>query len=102
MLRNTVIELGSPAQALAAEQAEVGLAPRDQAPGGTSSLSGVDRALGQAFVVTFTPTAAGAAGGLELFAVSGNYLYELKAIEGPDHVSQTVEDHLLGAVIGRG
>ena len=26
----------------------------------------------------------------------------LKAIEQPDHVSQTVEDHLLGTIISRG
>lgn len=102
LLRQAVAEFGSSAEALAAEHAEVGLASADQAPKGTSATAGVDPALGESSVVTFTPTAAGGAGGLELFAVQGNYLYTLKAVEQPDHVSQTVEDHLLGTIIARG
>jgi len=100
-LKSTVVKLSSPQQALAALQGEVTLAARDQAPAGTTAAAGPDPNLGQAYIVTFTPTGGGA-GGLELIASAGDDVYTLRAVATPDTVSRPTEEQLLGAVIARG
>ncbi len=104
-LKSTAEELSSPQQALAALQGEVALAPRTQAPGGTTVTAGPDTNLAQCYIVTFTPTAGGV-GGLELLASSGDYLYTLRAVvravAKPDTVSRPVEEQLLGVLLARG
>ena len=100
-LKSTAVELSSPQQALAALQGEVALAPRTQAPAGTTVTAGPDTNLAQCYIVTFTPTAGGV-GGLELLASSGDYLYTLRAVAKPDTVSRPVEEQLLGVLLARG
>jgi hypothetical protein len=99
--RSTAVKLSSPQQALAALQGEVTLAARAQAPAGTAVAAGPDTNLAQSYIVTFTPTAGGA-GGLELLASAGDYLYTLRAVAKPDKVSRPAEEQLLRALLARG
>ncbi len=100
-LKSTAVELSSPQQALAALQGEVALAPRVQAPPGTTVAASLDTNLAQCYIVTFTPTAGGI-GGLELLVRTGDYVYTLRAVAKPDTVSRPAEEQLLRVLLARG
>ena len=100
-LKSTAVELSSPQQSLALLRGELTLAPRAQAPAGTTVTASPDANLAQSYIVTFTPTAGGV-GGLELLASAGDYLYTLTAVAKPDTVSRRAEEHLLGVLLARG
>jgi hypothetical protein len=100
-LKSTAVELSSAQQALATAQGEVTLAAGDQGPAGTTASASPDANLGQAYIVTFTPSAGGP-GGLELVASAGATVYTLRAVGPPTVVSRPVAEQLLGELVSRG
>jgi len=98
-LKSTVAELGSPALASGALAADAANAARAQAPPHDRVARAGDHAFGHAILLTFTPPVAGWAGGVEVLAVAGNYLYTLKGISKPDAVSRESIDRLLAKVM---
>ncbi len=99
--KSTAVDLSSPQQALAAAQGEVTLAVANQAPAGATGAASPDPNLGQAYIITFTPSGGGP-GGLELVASAGNTVYTLRAVGAPTVVSRPAAEQLLGEVVSRG
>ncbi len=100
-LKSTAVKLSSAQRARVALQQEVTLAARTQAPAGATVSTGRDTNLPQSYILTFTATAGGA-GGLELLASAGRYLYTLRAVANSGSVSRPAEEQLLRAVLARG
>ena len=100
-LKSTAVKLSSPQRALVALQQDVTLAARTQAPAGATVSTGRDTHLPQGYILTFTATAGGA-GGLELLASAGSYVYTLRAVASSGSVSLPAEEQLLRAVLARG
>ncbi len=98
-LKSTVAELGSPALASGALAADAANAARAQAPPHDRAARAVDHAFTHAIAVTFTPPIMGWAGGVEVLATAGSYLYTLKATSKPDTVSRESIDKLLAKVM---
>ena len=98
--KSTAVKLSSAQKALAALQEEVALAPRAQAPAGTTVAVGPDANFAHGYIVTFTP-AGGGVGGLELLAGAGDYLYTLRVVATPDTVSRPAEELLLRTLLQR-
>jgi hypothetical protein len=98
--KSTSVKLGSSRKALSALQGEVALVPRAQAPAGATVTVDPDINFAHAFIVTFTPTAGGA-GGIELLACAGNYLYTLRVVAKPDTVSRPSEEQLVRVLLAR-
>jgi hypothetical protein len=100
-LKSTAIELGSSTLAARALDAEARLAAHTQAPPHDTALVRTDSNFTRAMIVTFTPPTGGGAGGVEVLASAGNYIYTLQALQKPDSVSTGRIEGLLRIVMGR-
>jgi hypothetical protein len=101
LLRSTAIKLGSPVQAEGALAGIVALAARAQAPAGAHSSTAANGSFAHAQLITYTPTAAGGEGGVQLIVAEGDYVYGLLALQTPDSVSQASVEQLVHTVIAR-
>ena len=99
--KSTAVELTSRAGAARALAAEAPLCAHSQAPTGTRATVARDPGIRGAILVTFRASTQGQAGGLELLAHSGTYLYTLQAIEEPDGISRLTLERLLKVVMSR-
>jgi hypothetical protein len=100
-LFSEAIELSSAGDATRALRQQAALCSSTQAPAGTRSGTVSDRGLPHGLLVRFTPERIGAAGGMELLAQQGSYLYTLRGLDSPDRVSRRTLERLLRTVIAR-
>jgi hypothetical protein len=99
---STAAEFGSPAQACLAVAPLARLDAHALAPSGAHATVSLDTDINRSRIVTYTPPHPGWAGGVEVIACSGDYVYTLRDIGKPAAlVTQQPVDALLAKVIAR-
>jgi len=100
--RSTAVELASPSLACGTLRPEAQLHARADDPPGDATTIGLDHAFARALVVTFTQPKPEWAGGVEVLACSGDYLFTLQEIGKPGiSIRQQPVDRLLVKVVSR-